>query len=91
MSIGVLWFDDDPARTLDEKVQAACARHAQKFGVAANTVYVHPSEVGTGLVTVMTTSGGAQVIANKSTLPHCFFAVREEPGGAVLARVKEDT
>jgi len=78
MSIGVLWFDDDPVRTLDEKVQAACGRHWIKFGTRANTVYVHPSEVETGLTTVMTSGGGAQVIANKATLQHHYFAVRED-------------
>ena len=78
MSTGVLWFDDSSNRTLDEKVQAACARYAQKFSVAANTVYVHPSEVGTGLTTVMTSGGGTQVIADKATLPYHYFAVRED-------------
>lgn len=78
MNTGVLWYDDDPTRTLDKKVQRACAAYAQKFGVAANTVYVHPSEVGTGLTTVMTSGGGTQVIADKATPLHHFFAVRED-------------
>lgn len=77
MSIGLLWYDDS-ARTLDEKVRAACAHYAQKFSVAANTVYVHPSAIETGPTTVMTSNGGAHVIADKATLLHHYFAVRED-------------
>ncbi len=75
MNTGVLWYDDDPDRTLDKKVFAACARYAQKFGVAANTCYVHPLALGTATATVV---NDVKVLAGKGMLRHNFFAVRED-------------
>ena len=43
MKIGLLWFDDDPHKTLEEKVLRASARHEQKYGRPPNTCFVHPS------------------------------------------------
>jgi hypothetical protein len=40
---GLLWFDNDPKRTLQEKVTLAAERYFQKFGQRANTCYVNPS------------------------------------------------
>lgn len=75
MSIGVLWFDDDPVRILDKKVQAACAAYAQKFAVKANICYVHPSALGTAVTTMV---GNVTVKADRKMLPHHYFAVRED-------------
>ena len=41
MKSGLLWFDDDPGRELKKKVARAAYRYHQKFGIAADTCYVH--------------------------------------------------
>ncbi|MCS7179605.1 MAG: hypothetical protein RML46_12685 [Anaerolineae bacterium] len=44
--IGLLWFDDDPRRDLEEKVGNAARRYMEKFGRPPTVCYVHPSMVG---------------------------------------------
>ncbi|HLF27197.1 MAG TPA: hypothetical protein VJG32_12750 [Anaerolineae bacterium] len=44
MREGLLWFDDDPRRRIDEKVQQAAARYRQKFGVTPDVCYVNPRQ-----------------------------------------------
>lgn len=43
MNTGLLWFDDNPTRTLADKVRLAAARHRRKYGHSPNLCYVHPS------------------------------------------------
>jgi hypothetical protein len=52
MQAGLLWFDNDPARSLDSKATDAAERFTQKFGVAPNVCYVN----------VRALSGGDKVI-----------------------------
>lgn len=67
MREGLLWFDNDPKRSLEEKVSRAAERYFQKFGRRPDTCYVNPSMVPE--------QGGARptavrVIAAKNILPH---------------------
>jgi len=32
MKVGLLWFDDDPQRTIEEKVRQAAKRYREKLG-----------------------------------------------------------
>ena len=48
MKQALLWYDDDPNTTLDEKVQRATKRHKQKYGTTPNFCYVHPSALADG-------------------------------------------
>lgn len=41
--IGLLWFDDDPNRDLEQKVGNAARRYTEKFGRQPTVCYVHPS------------------------------------------------
>lgn len=43
MKTGLLWYDDNPGRTLADKITAAANRYRQKTGKAANVCFVHPS------------------------------------------------
>ncbi len=43
MRQGLLWYDDDPKRSLEEKITRAGERYQQKFGQAANLCYVNPA------------------------------------------------
>lgn len=42
MDIGLLWYDDDKQRSLEEKVNRAVAYYWSKYGESANTCFVHP-------------------------------------------------
>ena len=46
MEIGLLWYDGDPKRPLEDKVGQAAERYRQKYGRWPNTCYVHPQVVG---------------------------------------------
>jgi len=64
---GLLWFDNDPRHTLEEKIAQAAERYFQKFGQRANTCYVNPGmfpEQG-GLQ-----ANGVRVVAAPYVLPH---------------------
>jgi len=42
MKWGLLWFDDNPRRTLSAKVKEAAQRYREKFGTSPDVCYVHP-------------------------------------------------
>ena len=43
MKIGMLWFDNDPKATMDQKIQKAVDYYKDVRGMVATTCYVHPS------------------------------------------------
>ena len=43
MKTGLLWFDDDPRRQLEDKVLRAAAHYERKYGQVPNLCFVHPS------------------------------------------------
>jgi hypothetical protein len=45
MEIGLLWYDDNPRRELEDKVGEAAQRYREKYGRWPNTCYVHPQVV----------------------------------------------
>ena len=45
MEYGLLWYDGDPARPLEEKIGRAAQRYREKYGREPNTCYVHPGVV----------------------------------------------
>lgn len=49
MDVGLLWYDDDPRRGLEDKIDRAAQRYREKYGRWPNTCYVHPQSAG-GLV-----------------------------------------
>lgn len=48
MRIGLLWYDDDPRRGLEDKVGRAAERYREKYGRWPNTCYVHPTAMAGG-------------------------------------------
>jgi hypothetical protein len=48
MDIGMLWYDDDGKRQLDEKVARAVEFYRAKYGVQPTDCYVHPGMLGDG-------------------------------------------
>lgn len=45
MRVGWLWFDNDPGRSVEEKVRRAAERYREKFGQVPDTCYVHPQAI----------------------------------------------
>jgi len=71
MRIGLLWFDDDPNRTLEDKVARATAHYQRKYGHAPNLCFVHPNAFdGNGKVRK---TGEVEIRAGRSILPHHFW------------------
>ncbi|MFC2037080.1 hypothetical protein ACFLYD_03800 [Chloroflexota bacterium] len=60
MKIGLLWFDDDPQRGLEDKVGRAAQRYREKYGRWPNTCYVHPEVVADHLVQELRVAGGSR-------------------------------
>jgi hypothetical protein len=46
MDVGLLWYDGDPKRPLEDKIGKAAQRYREKYGRWPNTCYVHPEVVG---------------------------------------------
>jgi hypothetical protein len=45
MTSGLLWYDNDPTKPVPQKVREAAARFEQKFGFAADRVYVNAHDL----------------------------------------------
>jgi len=74
MKVGLLWFDDDPQRAIEEKIRRAAKRYREKFGRAANICYVNPANLeGNGRLKDGFRCGRMKVIASPRILPHHFW------------------
>jgi hypothetical protein len=45
MKYGLLWYDNDPRRPLEDKIGRAARRYHDKYGSWPNTCFVHPEAV----------------------------------------------
>jgi hypothetical protein len=71
MKTGLLWFDDDPRKQLEEKVQRAATHYERKYGHAPNLCYVHPAALGdNGKVRKV---GDVEIRTGRSVLIHHFW------------------
>ena len=71
MNVGLLWFDDDPHRGIEEKVRHAAAHYLHKYGHRRNTCFVRPDTLdGNGEVLRV---GGIEVRTGRVILPHHFW------------------
>ena len=46
MKTGLLWYDGDPRRPLEDKIGRAAERYRRKYGRWPNTCYVHAESGG---------------------------------------------
>ena len=46
MNTGMLWFDDDPASTLEKKIIKAVNYYQKKYGRSPDLCLVHPAMLG---------------------------------------------
>ena len=73
MDIGMLWYDDDSKRRLDEKVARAVEFYRAKYGVQPTECYVHP-----GLLPVdqQAMAAGVRVRGNRTVIKnHLWLGV----------------
>lgn len=85
MKEGLLWFDDDPRRQIDEKVQQAAARYRQKFGSAPDVCYVNAQTLAPALSTGASADvadrhelrvAGLRILPNSTVRPNHFWIGR---------------
>jgi hypothetical protein len=89
MDTGLLWFDDDPRRGLEDKVGRAAQRYRDKYGRWPNTCFVHPQMVTAHLGQELRLAGARRarrkirVISAPNILLHHYWLgeSREEPVG----------
>ncbi|MEP7356337.1 MAG: hypothetical protein ABI847_03805, partial [Anaerolineales bacterium] len=85
MDIGMLWYDDDSKRQLDEKVARAAEFYRAKYGVQPTECYVHPGLLAVDQPTV--TAGGVRVRGNRTVIKnHLWLGVGEAAPAAASAK-----
>ncbi len=72
MREGLLWFDDDPRRRMDEKIRQAAARFRQKFGVAPDVCYVSEQAIDRAEMRI----DDVRVLPMSTVRPHHFWVGR---------------
>ena len=79
MKTGLLWFDDDPRRELEEKVLRAATHYERKYGRLPNLCFVHPSAFNGNGRNSVEKAGGVEIRPGCSILPdHFWLGVAEE-------------
>lgn len=74
---GLLWFDDDPVRSLADKVGRAARRYELKYGRAPNVCYVHPTMIDNREARV----DALRVLPARTVLPNHFWVGVQEGRG----------
>jgi hypothetical protein len=69
MKSGLLWYDNDPKRGTNEKIERAAQRYREKFGRTPDTCYVNPAM----LAQMQSSVGQLQVLGKANILPHHFL------------------
>lgn len=92
MDIGMLWYDDDGKRQLDEKVARAVEYYRAKYGVQPTECYVHPGMLGDGQPSSgagQIVAGGVRLRANRTVIKnHFWLGVGEGDKGGPARKVK---
>ncbi len=69
MDVGMLWFDDDPRRGLEEKIARAVAHYKEKYGQMPSLCFVNPGTLNGA----PDTAAGVQIKASRTVLPNHFW------------------
>lgn len=83
MKTGMLWFDDDPKTSTNDKIGVALTRFKQKYGVEANLVYAHPATLTEPLPDAQFTEQTTKVSLKqaRSIQPNHFWLGVEDASG----------
>ena len=68
MKIGMLWFDDDKRRSLEQKIRQAAEYYEGKYGAAPNVCFVNNKTLQEELK-----FGQVKVFPINKILPHHFW------------------
>ncbi|HJS29224.1 MAG TPA: hypothetical protein VJ768_06360 [Anaerolineales bacterium] len=78
MNIGMLWYDNDPKKTLVDKVGQAATYYHEKYGKRPDLCFVHPS-LAPG---ERERTGAVEIRSSGSVLPNYFWiGVNVPPDG----------
>jgi hypothetical protein len=86
MDIGMLWYDDDGKRQLDEKVARAVEYYRAKYGVQPTECYVHPDTLAKGASAGVLgenqagTAAGVRLRPNRTVIKNHFWLGVGESG-----------
>ncbi len=73
MQAGLLWFDNDPGRSLAAKATAAAERFAEKFGIAPDVCYVSARTLKEGDVVIPFHEGKLRLTPAPNILVNHFW------------------
>lgn len=77
---GMLWFDNDPKTSLEDKIKKAAGYYSEKYHKNADLCFVHPTMMPEDGVSV----DGIRVIESKHVRPNHFHIGQEESADGVL-------
>jgi hypothetical protein len=72
MQIGLLWYDDDPKKPLDIKIEQATTRFREKYGYVPNACYVNPGALPAGK------GSKVRVVGARTVRPNYFWVGVDE-------------
>lgn len=79
MNTGLMWFDNDPHKSLSAKIQQACNYYKQKFGRLPELCLVSPTMLGNHPLNATLDHGQKITVrAYRSVLPGHFWIGIEE-------------
>ncbi len=70
INIGMLWYDDNPAHTLEVKIERAKEHYQTKYGAAPNLCYAHPATLAGEAEKVV---AGVTIRPARTVLEHHFW------------------
>jgi hypothetical protein len=73
VKIGLMWFDDDPHRELEQKVLRAATHYERKYGQRPDLCFVHPGALNGNGKRSVKKAGGVEIRAGRSVLPYHFW------------------
>jgi hypothetical protein len=86
MKTGLLWFDDDPRKKLQEKVLRAAIHYERKYGQPPTLCFVHPSVFNGNGRHPVKKAGGVEIRPGREILPDHFWLGVAEDAGRVATR-----
>ena len=75
IEVGLLWFDDNSKRSLENKIRDAAGRYEEKFGHAPDTCYINSDMLAQEQPQI----GDMQVLVADNILPHHYWIGVQAP------------
>jgi len=84
---GLVWYSDDPGKSLADKIGQAAKRYRKKHGEQPDVCYVHPSSLSDNDNAKVKTVGNVRVSSLPTVLVHHFW-IGVEDGDAYRWRTR---